>query len=87
MKHKDNDNTFSIALEFDKFIDELKESEEFDSFEYELTERIYEAQKSFENLKDFIEASDGYYSKDENVLNKLEKTNQILDLIYSFWDK
>ena len=52
MKH--NDNTFSIALEFDKFIDELKESEEFDSFEYELTERIYEAQKSFENLKDFM---------------------------------
>ena len=31
MKHKDNDNTFSIALEFDKFIDELKESEEFDT--------------------------------------------------------
>lgn len=87
MKHKDNDNTYSIALEFDKFVDELKESEEFDSFEYELTERIYEAQKSFENLKDFIETSDGYYSKDENVLNKLEKTNQILDLIYSFWDK
>ena len=87
MKQEDNDNIYSIVSDCDKFVDELKESEEFDSFEYELIERVYEAQKSLETLKEFIEESDGYYSKDEYTLNKLEKTNQILNLIYSFWDK
>ena len=88
-EYRDN---YSIVSDYDRFREELADetSEDYNSdsvFEYEIIDRIYEAQKLFESIKQFLEESDGRHSNKEFVLKKLEKINNICDLIYSFWDE
>lgn len=92
MKPEENNTSYSIVKDFEIFLDEVTDetSEDYDpaaAFDLEVVDRVYEAQRSFENLKELLEESDGYANQDEEILRKLAKTNEILDVIYSFWDK
>lgn len=92
MKPEENNTSYSIVKDFEIFLDEVTDetSEDYDpaaEFDLEVVDRVYEAQRSFENLKELLEESDGYANQDEEILRKLAKTNEILDVIYSFWDK
>lgn len=91
MKPEENNTSYSIVKDFEIFLDEVTDetSEDYDpaAFDLEVVDRVYEAQRSFESLKELLEESDGYANRDEEILRKLAKTNEILDVIYSFWDK
>ena len=89
---QEEENNYSIVHDYDRLKREITDetSEDYDSdtaFEYEIMDMIYEAQRLFEGIKQYLEESDGLYSDKEYILKKIEKINNICDLIYSFWDE
>ena len=73
MKPEENNTSYSIVKDFEIFLDEVTDetSEDYDpvaAFDLEVMDRVYEAQRSFENLKELLEESDGYANRDEAIL-------------------
>ena len=59
MKPEENNTSYSIVKDFEIFLDEVTDetSEDYDSvaaFDLEVMDRVYEAQRSFEKLKELL---------------------------------